>query len=405
MNVFKLAWRNLWRNKRRTLITVSSIFFGVIFSSFMGSSQAGGYTKMIDNVVKFYSGFFQLQNEDYWDEKSINNSFELTDSLKSILDAYDELTNKVPRLEDFALASYETYTRGAIIVGTEPEKENQVTEIAEKIVEGEYLKTGDDGIIIGVDLAKGLKISVGDTLVLLGQGYHGVSAAGKFPVRGLIKHFNPEYNRRIVYMDLATCQYFYSANNLLTSLVVMVEDNKTMEAILPALKEELSSPHVLKSWQEMFPALVQQIESDRSTALIMKVMLYIVIGFGIFGTIMMMMAERKHEFGVMVAIGMSKQRLALTVVIETILMGMVGVAAGLLGSFPVVGYFYQNPIPLTGQAADWMQDLGFEPFMFFAWDISVFMDQVLAVFVMTLLISILPLVKLLRMHENTALHQ
>lgn len=403
MNIFKLAWRNLWRNKRRTLITVASIFFGVILSSLMGSTQEGSYTKMIDNVVKFYSGFIQIHEETYWDNKSINNTFQITPKLDSTLNQFPELSISAPRLEDFALASHGNFTKGAMVVGINPQKETAITSIADKIVEGQYLSPNDDGIIIGAELAKSLRIQVGDTLVLLGQGYHGVSAAGKFPVRGLIKHFNPEYNRTIVYMELSNCQYFYTANGQLSSLVLMVDDNKTMKKILPKLKAAIQSPYSVKSWEEMFPPLVQQIESDRTTALMMKIVLYIVISFGIFGTIMMMMAERKHEFGVMVAIGMQKWKLALTVAVETIFIGIVGVLAGLVGSFPVVGYFYNNPIPISGKGGEWLQDLGFEPYMFFAWAPDVFVYQMLAVFVMTLIIALFPLYKLLRFEEIKAL--
>ncbi|MBI9063398.1 MAG: ABC transporter permease [Marinilabiliaceae bacterium] len=403
MNIFKLAWRNLWRNKRRTFITAASIFLGVILSSIMGSTQEGSYSKMIDNVVKFYSGFIQIQEKTYWENKSINNTFQVTPELEATLSSIPELSLSAPRLEDFALASYGKYTKGALIVGIDPEKETAITSIADKIVAGRYLSPNDDGIILGAELAKSMNIGIGDTLVLLGQGYHGISAAGKFPIRGLIKHFNPEYNRRIVYMELSNCQYFYTAEGQLSSLVLMVDDNKTMKKVLPQLKSSINSPYSAMSWEEMFPPLVQQIESDRTTALLMKAILYIVIGFGIFGTIMMMMAERKHEFGVMVAIGMQKWRLALTVVIETIFIGIVGAVAGLIGSFPVVGYFFYNPIPITGKGGAWMQDLGFEPYMFFAWAPDVFINQMLAVFVMTVIIALFPLYKLIRFEEIKAL--
>lgn len=403
MNVFKLAWRNLWRNKRRTLITIASIFFGVILSSLMGSMQEGSYRKMIDNVVKFYSGFMQVQHEDYWEDKTINNTFAPDEEMLSQISQNSEITMLVPRLEDFALAAYGNTSRGAMIVGIQPTEENQLTNIADKIVQGNYLSDMDDGLLVGEELARSLKVQLGDTLVLLGQGYHGVSAAGKYPIRGFIKHFNPEFNRRIIYMELSNCQHFYTADNLLTSLVLMVKDNDRMEKVLPQLKEEIASPYTVISWEEMFPAMLQQIESDRSTALFMKIILYIVIGFGIFGTIMMMMAERRHEFGVMVAVGMPRARLAVVVIIETILIGFLGVVAGLIGTFPVVGYFALNPIPIGGNGGEFLASLGFEPFMFFAWDPMVFIYQMLAVFVMTLFIALFPLRKLLRLNEIQAL--
>ena len=94
-----LAWRNLWRNKRRTLITVASIFFGVLFSTIMSSMQEGSYSSMIDNVVKFYSGYIQVHEEDYWEKKTINNTLSPTDSLNNAIYSVEEITFVTPRLE------------------------------------------------------------------------------------------------------------------------------------------------------------------------------------------------------------------------------------------------------------------------------------------------------------------
>jgi len=153
----------------------------------------------------------------------------------------------------------------------------------------------------------------------------------------------------------------------------------------------------------MFPVLLQQIESDKSSALVMKAILYIVIMFGIFGTVMMMISERKREFGVMMAVGMQKIKLAFTVFIETLFIGLLGVVMGFLGSMPVVGYFYFHPIPLTGKVAEWMSNLGFEPYMFFAWDAQVFANQMFVVFFITIVISVFPFIRILKMSGINAL--
>lgn len=102
----KLAWRNIWRNKRRTLITVASIFFGVLLSSFMTSMQEGTYSKMIDNVVGFYSGYIQIHQPEYWENKTIDYTFAPGDTLKKVLTEIPAITSYVPRLESFSLMSY-----------------------------------------------------------------------------------------------------------------------------------------------------------------------------------------------------------------------------------------------------------------------------------------------------------
>ncbi len=400
---FKIAWRNLWRNRRRTLITVASIFFGVLLSAYMTSMQEGSYEKMVDIVVKFYSGYIQIHNEKYWANKSINNTFDYDEALVRKVEKHKEVEMVFPRLESFALASSDELTKGAMVFGIAPEKEDQWTRLSSKIKEGRYLKNGDKGVIIGEGLASYLKLGVNDTLVLISQGYHGISAAGMFPIRGLVKHASPDLNKVVVYMDLANCQEFYSAPNKITSLVINVSNGKDMYPVLQKLKKEVTSPYSVMSWEEMQPEIVQQIESDRAGGVIMKAVLYIVIAFGILATIMMMIAERRKEFGVMVAVGMQKYRLAIILFIETFLIGLLGVVAGIVVSYPIISYQVGHPIPLTGQTARLMEDFGFEPYLFFSKQAIVFTQQALTIFVLSILIGIYPIIASLKLRVIKAM--
>jgi ABC-type lipoprotein release transport system permease subunit len=404
MTNLKLAWRNIWRNKRRTLITVASIFFGVLLSAYMTSMQEGSYDKMVEIVVKFYSGYMQVHNEDYWENKSINNSFDYDQALVGQIKKHPEIDFVIPRLESFGLASAGELTRGSAIFGIVPDIETQLTGIADKIVSGKYLQSTDDGVVIGEGLAKYLKLSLSDTLVIITQGYHGVSAAGKFPVRGIIKHVSPELNKSIIYMELKTCQSFLGAENKLTSLVVNVDDNDAMKRTLKKLKSEIQSPFSVMNWEEMQPEVVQQIESDRAGGIIMKAILYVVIAFGIFGTIMMMIAERRREFGVMISIGMQKSKLSVILFFETLFIGLLGILSGMAVSLPMLFIQAKNPIPLTGETGKLMEDFGFEPYMFFSTAPEVFWQQAISVFVLTLLIGIYPMIASLRIKEIKALH-
>ncbi len=391
-SIAKIAWRNLWRNKKRTLITVSSVFFGVILSSLMGSMQEGSYQKMIENVARFYAGHAQIQHENYPDNQSINNSFVVSDSLVEKLGQTKGIEMVVPRLESFSLASSGNQTEGVMILGVNPELEDQMTDLSGKIVKGTWFDSLNQ-VLAGKDLAGNLGISVGDTLVMISQGLHGVSAYGKYPVTGLFSHPNPELNRHLVYLPIDEARYFYQAFDHVTSLALVAESQKAMNKAIPKIKEQMPENHILRTWQEMFPAIVQQIQSDRATALIMKLILYMVIGFGILGTVVMMMAERRQEFSVMVAVGMFRFKLAVMLLIEILWIGIIGVSAGFIGSFPVIGWFVNHPVPIGGQAGEWMKNIGFEPYMYFAWDIGVFLQQMLVVFILTLLISLYPFIK------------
>jgi ABC-type lipoprotein release transport system permease subunit len=398
----KLAWRNIWRNKRRTLITSASIFFGVVLSSLMSSMQEGSYAKYIKTIVNFYSGYIQIHQRGYWNDKVINNSFEYT-PLKSKLIQARGITISTPRLENYALASSQEITKGVLVIGISPKIEDSITSLSKRIIQGNYLTKGDNGVVLGSELAKYMKLKVNDTLVLLSQGYHGVSAAGKYPVRGLIKQPSPELDRTVVYMDITTCQELFAADDRLTSMVIMLKNSNEVPRVKGELISLLGSDFEVMDWKELNGILIKQIDSDRASGIIIKGVLYMIIAFGIFGTIMMMTAERKKEFGVLIAVGMQKFKLSYVLVLETIMLGFVGVIAGIAASLPITWYFTMHPIPMTGQAAETMSQMGFEPIMSFSMTPSVFYNQAITIFIFTVVICIYPVINISRLIINKAL--
>ncbi|MCW0484294.1 ABC transporter permease [Gaoshiqia sediminis] len=400
----KLAWRNIWRNKRRTLITMASIFFGVLLNTFMTSMQEGTYSKMIDNVVGFYSGYIQQHHPEYWENKTIDNTFQPNDSLYRIIRRIPTVTAIVPRLESFTLMSFGNNTKGAALIGIDPEKENRMTRLSHWIEKGTYLQPGDNGILLAKNLAKNLSIQVGDTLVMISQGYHGASAAALFPVRGILKFPAPTMNNLGGYIDLNAAQEFFSVPERLTSLVFMVDDYGNVSQTRQQLQRELGSAYQLMTWDEMDPVTKNMIDADRSGAYISKGILYLLVGFGIFGTVIMMIAERRKEMGIMVAIGMQKSRLAKILFYETTLIGLVGVFTGFAISYPLILYLVYHPIPITGEAAEAYEQFGFEAVMYFSSQWFVFARQVLIVFLLTLTVYLYPLVKIYRMKLTKALH-
>lgn len=365
--------------------------------------QEGSYSAMIDNIVKFYSGYIQVQNEKYWENKTINNTFVPSDSLDNIIRSVPEITKYAPRLEFFALASSEDITKGSIIIGIDPVKENEVTEIKKWVSKGDYLEPGDKGLLVGSELAKYLQLTINDTLVMIGQGYHGVSAAGKYPIRGILDFPSPELNKQTIYLDIENCQEFFTSMGRLTSLVIMIEDQYQLQKAMRQLRAKVHSPYQVKSWDEMHPDILQMIEADRDGGVIMKAILYIIIGFGIFGTIMMLIMERKREMGVMIAIGMQRNKLAAILFFETIYIGFIGVLAGFVASIPVIAYYYHNPIQLTGDAGQTYIDMGFEPYLYFSWLPAVFYNQVITVFLITAFIAIYPMMTAGRLKIHLAL--
>lgn len=399
----KLAWRNLWRNKRRTMITIGSITFAVFLACMMLSMQLGTYTRMIDNTVRFQTGYIQIHQQGYWDEKTLNKSLPVTDSLVNAVKNTPLITSVVPRLQSFALASYQEKTKGSLVIGTDPEAENEITNLKSKLVEGEYFTANENAVLLSEGLANFLQIGVNDTIVLISQGFRGANAAGKFTVSGIINIPAPDLNNQVVYIPLSAAQYFYAAENRVTALALMVREPEDMKKAQANLLEKFGGQYEVMNWRDMMPELVQSIELDRVSGEIMMYILYAVIAFGIFGTFLMMTNERHYEFGILISIGMRRVRLILVMLAETIFMGLLGVVAGSILSAPFIFYFYNNPIYMGGEYAEIYAKFGLEPILPFSIDPEIFYRQAVVVLVISLLVGLYPVVKIWRLDSATAI--
>lgn len=358
----------------------------------MRSMQLGSYERMIDNSVRFHTGYIQIHKNGYWNDKIIDNGLEYDTGLVTQVDDIPGIVLTVPRLESFALTSFQTQTKGTLVMGVEPDKENGLTRVRDKLVKGKYLKPDDDGILVSEGLADYLNVSTGDTLTLLGQGYHGANAAGLFPVRGIVKFPLPQQNNQLVYMTLRQAQWFYAAPNVITSLSFLIDDPDHTRRIVGQLEARLDPEKFeVMGWRQLVPDLVQSIELDNISGQVMLWILYLVIGFGMFGTYLMMTAERKFEFGVMIALGMRRVRLQGMMFLEIFLMTVTGVVGGILLSLPLLTYFYHHPIRFGEEAARAIETFGVEPIYLFSLDPVIFTNQAYAIFIMATLLASYPM--------------
>lgn len=394
MLTLKLAWRNIWRNKRRTLITMTSIVVAVLLSAVMRSMQEGQYNDMIQSTVGTFSGYIQVHANGYWDEKTLDNSFRATDSLITILEDPEEVTAVVPRIESFALGAGKQQGRPVMVMGVDIEAEQHLSKPQERLQKGSYFNKNDEqAVLVGHEVLQRLNMQVGDSLVLLGQGFRGMSATGLYPIKGTLSFPNPEMNKNLVMLPLQTAQHFLAADERLTTAAFILENPDHITPAVTQLKNNLSKDYEVMSWRQMMPSLVQSIEADRGSGYIILGVLYMVVGFGILGTVLMMVTERTYEFGIMLSVGTPRGRLARILGIEILFIAMLGSAIGILLSFPIAWYFHLNPIQLTGDMAAATESYGLQPIIPFSIDPSIFLSQAVVIFIITLVFSLIPVIK------------
>jgi len=405
--LLKLALRNIFRNKRRTLITIGAIAFAVFLSSVMVSFQKGVWDSVIASSVNLFFGYVQVHEKGFWDEQSLDNSMHYDAKLASLPSQVKEIKGMTPRLESLALASSGDFTHGVMVFGIVPELENAMTQIASKVEQGNYLAEKDEGALIAEGVAEKLKLAIGDTLVLISQGYHGVNAAGKFPVVGIFKYELPDLNKRMVYLSLDRAQYFYGAEDRVTSLAFNLDSKNEVPKAVAALNKELAGGNYeVMDYEELMPELVQAKKLDQVGGYIILGILYALITFAIFGTILMMTKERSYEFGVLTAIGMKRWQLFMVVFMENIITGIMGAIVGILMAIPIVRYLNLNPINMSEMAdgaAEVYEKFGMNPIFPAAFELGIFMNQALIIFIISCILGIYPLLKILKLQPIKAM--
>jgi putative ABC transport system permease protein len=392
----KLAWRNIWRNKRRTLITISSIMFAVVCALFIESLERGAHNQLINNMTNFHTGHIQIQDTRYEDEPSLDNSIAYDEEFRERIEVTDDrILNIVPRIETFMLAAGEEQSRAAMVLGIDVAAENRLNGLENRLTEGRFFEPGDGSVVIGEGLADRLNVAVGDSLILLGQGRYGMTASGIYPISGFFKHPMREFNNQMVYLSIPDAQWLFSMNEMVTNILITPDELRFNDEVAENLRSELSGENLkILTWQEMMPELIEALDFDRMSTRVFMGILYVVIGFGIFGTILTMTLERLREFGILLSVGMYRWKLAVVVFIETFFISILGVISGFGLGMVILGYFYFNPITLSGDMVELLEEMGFEPIMPMTIAPDIFLWQGSVIFLITTIICLYPSLKI-----------
>jgi ABC-type lipoprotein release transport system permease subunit len=329
-----LAWRNLWRHRRRTWLTVGAMVFCNILLVFLVSLQLGAYQMMIDGSLAAYTGHIQVQKQGYLDDQYIYQSVPEVTGLAAQVRAELGVDTVAARAEAFALASSAERSFGIMLTGVQSAYEPGVSTFPGKLREGRYL--ADDNaqeIVIGAVLAENLKVGVGDELTFLGSGRDGSFAAAVATVVGILDTGLEEVDRSMAQVPLGWFQQVFSMGNHGHSVVVRLPSLERVPAAALALRDQLRNRDELTvlDWDALMPGLRQAIDSDMASAWFQYAILVVLVAFSVLNTQLMSVLERTREFGVMLSLGLRPQRLAHLVGMETLLLAIIGMVLGMLG--------------------------------------------------------------------------
>ena len=325
-----LAWRNIWRQPVRSVLSLIGLAFTAMLLVFMLSFQLGTYDTMKIGSLGLFDGFGQFQPEGYHDDPDISR---LLPEWETLLDA-EEISGidaATPRASSFAILAKGDISFGAAVIGVDPVREPEVSKLSATISEGRYLAEGDDAtIVMGEGLARNLGLSLGDTVTMLGTGNDGAVAADVLTLVGIFTTGISALDRQITQMPLGRFQETYNLGDAVNVVAIRGPD---FNGVVNAQEElrALAVEHgaVYLRWDELQPALKQMIALDISTALMMYAIMVIVVVFILLNTLYMSVLERTREFGGLMAIGMRPRQIGAMVWLELVFLSLLGVAIGI----------------------------------------------------------------------------
>ncbi len=397
--LLKLAWRNIWRNKRRSLITLAAVVFAAVMAVGMRGIQLGTYALNIKAVVELFSGYLQIQNKNYLDNPSLTSSFVVDKDIKDALNSTAGVTGFAPRIYADGLISWKDNSRGAAIFGIEPGREKEVTTFSKNINLGRFFTTDSSNeIVVGYQLLKNLDANIGDTIVILAQGYDGTLGNQKFKIVGTVKFGVQEVESSLILMGLKSAQSLLAMGGRVNVIAIRADNLNHLPEITKSLSDKIKNSGLkVLSWQKVNPELEQSIQLDNVSGILYLGILIIIVAFGILNTVLMSVIERFREFGVVLAIGMPQINLTYLVYIETMIITTIGLLIGNALGCAVNYYFIIHPIVFGGDMKKLYEIYHWLPQLNSTLQPSIFISVSISILIISLLSCIYPAYKVYKL--------
>ncbi len=347
--LWQLALRNIWRNRRRTLLTLSAMVISSALLILALGIFSGMLKDMLASATEQYFGHLVISAGDYQDDRDMFANFSSSQALEEQLQREPQIRGYSKRLRSFGLLSQQRNSGPAELLGVLPDQERQVTNLHQHLVAGSYLQPGDSaGAVIGSGLARRLGAEVGDSLVFVTQAADGSIGNDLLAVRGIFSTGVHRHDNSLVLVPLGWLQQLLVLPERLHEIAVKIEDPLRAASFAARLQPQLEGQLQALDWGQMLPEMREVVASYDVSRMIIVTILYIATGLGILNTFFMSVMERTREFGVLMAIGMRPGQVRRMVLLETLSMGAISLFAGVILGVLLSLYMAYVGIDLSG---------------------------------------------------------
>ena len=355
MLIFKLAFRNILRNSRRSLLTLLSMGGGFFLLCLTLSTSEGSYSNIINIFTQDHTGHVQIHQEDYLERPSLYKTISNTDALMAQLEGNVDVISVAPRIYGPSLAYGKKKTFPAQVVGIDALREANTTRLKSKIKQGQYLtnQMTEDGYfqaMLGYSLANNLGLTIGDELVLISQGIDGSIANDIFIVTAIVGDAN-SFEKMNVYINLTAMQQFLSMgtgeNSQVHEIVITLKHQSLARSFAKQMQQKLLNASLkVEPWQVVESSFYNSMQADKKGGYVSMGIIIFIVSIGVLNTILMGTLERTREFGVLKAIGTRPASIFSLIIIESFMLALISCLLGLLLSLPLCFWLASSGIPM-----------------------------------------------------------
>jgi putative ABC transport system permease protein len=349
MKIFLIiAWRNILRNKRRSLITVSSVGFGLGAIIFLWGYIDGAHLQLKENFTGLFMGHLQIHAQGFEQTMALTRVIKDPAAIEEISRQRPEVEAYTSRVRTYALFRSPAGSVSGLMAGIDPVREAKVTKIGLTVHSGRLMQRSETGyIVLGESMADNLKINVGGRITVMAQTSGGIVKSRTFKAIGTIKTGVEDVDKGMALVTLEDAQAMLGLGKMVTDIVVKTHNLSSLDETKRVLEKQLSGESLeILTWSEMAPLLRQWIDFDEAFAYVFLLIVLVVIVAGILNTILMATLERTREFGVMLALGTKGYQLAFMMGLESFLLGLIGLAAGIILGLASIEIFARLGVPV-----------------------------------------------------------
>lgn len=400
--LFKLAWKNIWRNKRRSFVIITATALGLWGGLFATAIMIGMWETAIDSAINRDLSHIQIHNPGFTAEKQIGNFISHPQSIASSLSYITEIVNYSSRTVIEGMASSPTSSQGVKILGIDPENEKKITDNYQKIVEGSYFgETRRNSIVIGKKLADKLKLRLNSKLVCSFQGLDGSIIYSSFRISGIFDTESSTFNEMNVFVLQSDLNRLLNVESLIHEIAIKTKSSLFVDTVKSQLQHKFPNLAV-DSWKDLAPEF-------RLTQETLYIQMYFFVGiilfallFGITNTMLMSVLERVREFGMLMTVGMKKIRIFTLILFETVLLSLAGGFVGVVLAAVTTEYFAISGINLSA-FTEGLAIYGVSPMLYPDLPIDVYVVMTIMIISTSVIAAIYPSIKAIRLQPAVAI--